>query len=141
MIERKTSFGDHTQGLVPTSSQPEPALEVNRDAEGLQVDPNGAYPGPMMRTEKSAPGYNEAGYVPSEQSTPKDQKEGICGLRKRTFFIILAVVIVVVCAAVGGGVGGYYGTKKSSSPTPTSESKPTSIQRCVSIPLLLASNS
>jgi hypothetical protein len=98
-------------------------LEVNHDYEGLQVDPNGAYPQPGIEAEKFTHHYDVT-------DTTKVRKEGICGLKRRTFFIVLIVAIVVVCGAVGGGVGGYFGTKGSSESTSesTSTSTPTPTQ-------------
>lgn len=102
------------------------APELDRDTEGLQVDPNGSYPYPTTKEIDSkskhyhwvpTPGkqlsYDDAGLIPYEDATRR-KRERICGLKRRTFFIVAAIVaIVIVAAAVGGGVGGYYANKSS----------------------------
>lgn len=106
---------------------PASTLQVNRDAEGLQVDYNGLYPDPMKKhhpDDKYISQHNDAGLMLMEQATPepvtvKHKRERICGLKRRIFFIVLTVILlVVIVAAVGGGVGGYQASKKST-PTPT----------------------
>ncbi|CAE7028101.1 hypothetical protein PTTW11_04365 [Pyrenophora teres f. teres] len=107
---------------------PVSTLQVNRDAEGLQVDYDGLYPDPMKKhhpDDKYISQHNDAGLMPMEQANPeplptKHRRERICGLKRRTFFIVMIVVMLVVTvAAVGGGVGGYQASKNKT-PTPTS---------------------
>ncbi|KAK1907791.1 hypothetical protein P3342_006120 [Pyrenophora teres f. teres] len=99
---------------------PVSTLQVNRDAEGLQVDYDGLYPDPMKKhhpDDKYISQHNDAGLMPMEQANPeplptKHRRERICGLKRRTFFIVMIVVMLVVTvAAVGGGVGGYQASK------------------------------
>lgn len=119
--------------VVPSRNQdqenkvPVSTLQVNRDAEGLQVDYDGLYPDPMKKNhpdDKYVLQHNDAGLIPTEQanlepSTIKHKRERIWGLKRRTFFLVLTfVTLVVLTAAVGGGVGGYQASKKSV-PTPT----------------------
>lgn len=108
-----------------------PAPELNRDAEGLQVDPNGTYPEPTIGAnshnwlfaheengEKQVR-YDDVEPMPSKGAMKKRRRKRISGLPKRTLVIIaIASAITLVCIA--GGVGGYY-ANRSSSPTPTSE--------------------
>lgn len=106
----------------------EAAPEVDRHAEGLQVDTNGPYPQPTTDEkwahyagagaghEKQLQ-HDDAGLIPCEQTGQRRRDGRICGLKRRTFIIIAAIVgIIVICAAIGGGVGGYYANR---TPTPT----------------------
>lgn len=108
----------------------------DRDAEGLQVDPNGPYPQPTTdpkakhqwwgvgeSSEKQVP-LDDAGLIPYEHSVQR--RDGrVCGLKRRTFIVIASVVaIIIVCAAIGGGVGGYYASKSDSYVHPISPNSP-----------------
>ncbi|RMZ71890.1 cytochrome P450 [Pyrenophora seminiperda CCB06] len=93
---------------------PVSTLQVNRDAEGLQVDyhAGGLHPDPMKKhhpDDKYVSLHDNAGLMPMEpvalkSTTVKHRRERICGIKRRAFFIVLAVVmLVVLVAAVGGG--------------------------------------
>ncbi|KAA8611922.1 hypothetical protein PtrSN002B_006614 [Pyrenophora tritici-repentis] len=82
---------------------PASTLQVNRDAEGLQVDYDGLYPDPMKKhhpDDKYVSQHNDAGLMPMERADPeplptKNKRERICGLKRRTFFIVMIVAMLV----------------------------------------------
>lgn len=104
------------------------APELDRHAEGLQVDPNGPYPQPTTRASEVGEKHwyafgdagekqlskDESGLIPYESSIRR--RDGrICGLKRRTFIIVAVVAsILLAIAAIGGGVGGYFANKSSS---------------------------
>jgi len=129
--------------IVHSPYESSPAPELNRDAEGLQVDPNGLYSQPSTGAQlqnwlfaheengEKQTMYEDGKLMPSKGAPQKCRGKRIYGLPKRTFVIIVIVsAITVVCIA--GGVAGYY-ANRSRSPTQTS--------KCVFIcPLILTSN-
>jgi hypothetical protein len=130
--------------IVHSPYEGSPAPELNRDAEGLQVDPNGLYSQPSTGAqlqnwlftheengEKQAM-YEDGKLMPSKGAAKKLRGKRIYGLPKRTF-VIIAIVSAITVVCIAGGVAGYY-ANRSSSPTQTS--------KCVFIsPLDLTSNS
>ena len=105
------------------------APEVNRDDEGLQVDPNGSYPFPTTKevvdsTSKHwLPWPNsvassekqlcrgQEGLIPVEESIVR-RNDKIWRFRRKPFIIITSICIVVaICAIVGGVVGSQRATK------------------------------
>ncbi|KAF1940085.1 hypothetical protein EJ02DRAFT_350815 [Clathrospora elynae] len=54
----------------------------------------------------------------------QEQRQTICGLRKKTSWILIIVAIVVVAAAVGGGVGGALASRSLRSSDNASSTAP-----------------
>jgi hypothetical protein len=130
--------------MVHSPYEGSPAPELNRDAEGLQVDSNGPYPQPTAGAQlqnwlfaheengEKQVKYGDGELMPSKVAAKERRGKRIYGLPKRTF-VIIAIVSAITIVCIAGGVAGYY-ANRSSSPTPTSE--------CVFIsPLTLISNS
>lgn len=123
-----TTFNSrHPQNPFRSRSNSYEAPERNRENEGLQVDPNGAYPFPSTRaidstskhivpwfdsrgsSEKQLARGQEGLITTDEDGDENSGHERIWLFKRRTFIVIVSIcVVVVICAAVGGAVGGYY---------------------------------
>lgn len=123
-----TTFNSrHPQNPFRSRSNSYEAPERNRENEGLQVDPNGAYPFPSTRaidstskhivpwfdsrgsSEKQLARGQEGLITTDEDGDENSGHERIWLFKRRTFIVIVSIcVVVAICAAVGGAVGGYY---------------------------------
>lgn len=111
-----------------------PELEINRDAEGLQVDYSEELPDSsrtdgshnhlhvLEENEEKQVKPNETKPTPSERSAQRQKRARICWVRRR-FFFILSIVCILTIACIGAGVGGYY-ANKNKPPQPTAKYAP-----------------
>lgn len=126
-----------SHNLHNTSRRSYPAPEVDRAAEGLQVDPNGKYPWASTREIDSTSKH----WIPSLRALASSEKETsrsedglipdiheensehgkVWGYKRRSFIITASIcVLLVMCVSVGGALGGYYANKSTRASTSTS---------------------